>query len=129
MLALDTNVIVRLIVQDNPAQLEAAVRTIAEPCLVTLTVLLETSWVLRKTYKFSVDEVAQHLRDIASISTVTVEASHLLDWALDRLIAGGDLADLLHLVTARHADAFVTFDRRLRGDSGPDSPVPVQLLA
>jgi len=56
MIGVDTNVLVRYLVRDDPAQFERARRLISrevdtrEPVLVSLLVLLETEWVLRSRY-------------------------------------------------------------------------------
>lgn len=56
MLALDTNVLVRFLVQDDRAQFERAQKLIrresrdGEAVLISLLVLLETEWVLRSRY-------------------------------------------------------------------------------
>lgn len=58
MLGLDTNVIVRFLVQDDQAQFERACKLIEREArrndvvLVSLLVLMETEWVLRSRYGF-----------------------------------------------------------------------------
>lgn len=51
--ALDTNVLVRLLVNDDPAQAEQAAELIdsSPACFVPITVALELEWVLRGAYK------------------------------------------------------------------------------
>lgn len=57
MLGVDTNVLIRYLLRDDPGQYEKARRLIArearrsEPVLVSLLVLLETEWVLRSRYE------------------------------------------------------------------------------
>ena len=56
-IAIDTNVLVRLLVQDDETQFAAARRLVEEaaqaeePILIMLCALLETEWVLRSRYK------------------------------------------------------------------------------
>jgi predicted nucleic-acid-binding protein len=48
MIALDTNVVVRLLIRDDPAQADLAAQLVrGNQVLLTTTVLLETEWVLR----------------------------------------------------------------------------------
>jgi predicted nucleic-acid-binding protein len=80
--ALDTNVLVRVLVQDPTAaaQCAAARRVVAEatasgePLLVTLCALLETEWVLRSRYK--VDRAAMTATVIAMLETPGIEFEH-----------------------------------------------------
>jgi predicted nucleic-acid-binding protein len=59
MIGLDTNVVLRLMVQDDPAQLRRARRAVAaqcseeEPGLINRIVLVEVIWVLSRGYKYS----------------------------------------------------------------------------
>ena len=52
MAALDTNIVIRLIVGDDPKQARAAEKLVAsEPCTVAPSVLMECEWVLRGSYR------------------------------------------------------------------------------
>ena len=53
------------------------------------------------------------LSALTRLEGVTAERAEGVRWALDRHAAGGDLADMLHIVAAYGADGFATFDRRL----------------
>jgi len=54
MIAVDTNVLVRLLTGDDPAQTQRAVELFAqESILIPKTVLLETEWVLRYRYELA----------------------------------------------------------------------------
>ena len=67
MAALDTNVMVRYIVQDDAAQLAAAKRLISRcvgeglPLFVPVTVVLELEWVLRSNFGFAKDDVLRRM--------------------------------------------------------------------
>lgn len=114
MIALDTNVLVRVVTQDDPEQLRIALEVMQQPELfVTKTVMLETAWVLRFTYGLERESVHAALAAIVGYSNITVEdrtaVLHALAWLGRRL----DFADALHLASGRKATAFATFDRRL----------------
>jgi len=113
MRALDTNVVVRYLTGDDPAQAARARAVIdAGPVFVSTTVLLECDWVLRSAYGFGGKEVAAALRAFAGLPCVSVESPAVLAEALDRAATGMDLADALHLGAAARCEAMLTFDRR-----------------
>jgi predicted nucleic-acid-binding protein len=112
MLAIDTNLVVRYLVDDDPAQAIRAKRLIDNnDVFVCLTVLLETEWVLRSVYGFSVGQCAKALGDFAGLPRVTVEDAPAAAKALAWMDRGVDFADGLHLAKAEGCEAFVSFDR------------------
>lgn len=114
MLAIDTNVIVRLLVNDDADQ-AARARQVIEggDIFVATTVLLETEWVLRSAYGLASAIIARQLRSFAGLPGIRVEDPPRLARALDWAEAGLDFADALHLAGAGGCEAFVTFDQRL----------------
>ena len=119
MLAIDTNVVVRLLTGDDPDQ-AARARALLEASrvYVALTVMLEAEWVLRSAYGFERGQVVEALTAFAGLEAVTVERPQLLAEALRRCAAGMDFADALHLGAAEGCEGFVTFDRRLVAAAG-----------
>ena len=112
MLAIDTNLVVRYLVGDDPAQATRARRLIDNyDVFVCLTVLLETEWVLRSVYGFSAPQCAKALGDFAGLPRVTVEDAAVAAKALGWMGKGVDFADGLHLAKAEGCEAFVSFDR------------------
>jgi predicted nucleic-acid-binding protein len=87
-LALDTNVIVRLLVQDNEAQFAAAMQllqaaqTQAQPLAVTSLVVLETEWVLRSRYRQTKEKIAQALTQLLECGDLKFEDEATLEEAL-----------------------------------------------
>ncbi len=74
MLAVDTNVIVRVVTNDDPEQSPRAIALFErEKILLTKTVLLETEWVLRFTYKLSREATASALRNVVGLQQAEVE--------------------------------------------------------
>ncbi len=125
MRAVDTNVVVRYLTGDDPAQAAGAGAVIdAGDVFVGTTVLLESDWVLRSVYGFSGPEVASALRALAGLPNVRVESPAMLAEALGRAENGMDFADALHLGSAARCEAMLTFDRRFI-KSARDSPIPV----
>lgn len=114
MRAIDTNVIVRFLTGDDPAQTAKARKLIeGGDIFVSTTVLLETEWVLRSGYGFAAGRLVQALRDFAGLPGVTLEDPQLAARALDWAGQGLDFADALHLARARDCTAFTSFDRKL----------------
>ncbi len=124
--AVDTNVLVRFLTTDDADQ-AARARTAIDvgDILVTLTVLLECEWVLRRSYGFAPARVAAQLREVLNLPGVAVERSPVAHRALDWAEGGMDLADALHLAQAEDCTAFLSFDRKLARDAASRSPVPV----
>ena len=114
MLAIDTNVVVRYLANDDTGQSARAQRLLTrDDVFVPLTVLLETEWVLRGVFGFPAADVVRALRGFAGLPRVTVESADTAAQALDWAERGLDFADALHLAAARSHDGFVTFDKAL----------------
>lgn len=113
MKALDTNVIVRVLTRDDPAQAAVALAELQDgPLLVGLTVLLETEWVLRHAYGFDRAAIAAALSQLLELEGLTVTDADAARQALRWLEEGMDFADALHLATAGRARELITFDGR-----------------
>ena len=114
MLAIDTNVIVRYLVNDDPKQAAIARKLIdGRAVWVSRTVLLESEWVLRSGYDLEATKVTAALRDFLALPTVTVETPSIVRQALDAAALGMDFADALHLAACQDGMVFASFDRRL----------------
>ena len=127
MIALDTNVVVRFLVNDHPAQFRRAQAVIARgDIFIAATVLLETEWVLRAGYGFRPHDIRRFLRALLGLPGVATDEPIRIARALDAYDAGLDFADALHLALSDRADAFATFDARLirRGTKSP-GPEPL----
>jgi predicted nucleic-acid-binding protein len=114
MLAIDTNIVVRLLTNDERDQADRAQAIIAEnDVFVATTVLLETERVLRGAYSLAKADVIAALRAFCGLSGVTLENPARIETALTWAAGGMDFADALHLAAVENRAAFVTFDRRL----------------
>ena len=129
MIALDSNVLLRLILNDDPDQTTMARQLIAQPCFIPPTVLVEVGWALRSIYRLDRKMVAAALLVILEYPAVEIDNLEAVRWALTRHAeAASDLADLLHLAYSPPAAAFATFDRKLAQQAGHELPLPVQTL-
>jgi predicted nucleic-acid-binding protein len=114
MLAVDTNVIVRLLVDDDPVQAPLARRLFEQNDIwVSVTVLLECAWVLRSAYGMSARRSAELLRGLLGLDNVRVEDVDSVARAIDAVRGGLELADALHLARVPVGVEFVTFDKAL----------------
>jgi predicted nucleic-acid-binding protein len=110
----DTNVLLRLIVDDDAAQGSAALEALEAAGLVAISVhaLCELAWVLRGRYEMSRAEVGAAIRGLTRASNVV--ANHdAIAAGLASLDAGGDFADGVIAFDGRQlgGETFVTFDR------------------
>ena len=114
MIALDTNVVVRFLVNDAAAQARRARALIeAHPVFVAVTVLLETEWVLRGGYGLPRAEVVRLLRALLGLPDLDAEDPQRIARALAWHEGGIDFADALHLAGSTGAERFATFDEKL----------------
>ncbi len=128
MIAVDTNVLVRLLANDNAAQAAGSTAVFrAAPVFVAKTVLLESEWVLRYSYGLPTAAIARAFLALLGLPTVTFEDAPAAYRAMRMLERGIDFADALHLASSVAAERFVTFDAKLARRARKDSPVPVVL--
>jgi predicted nucleic-acid-binding protein len=121
VVTLDTNVVVRLLVGDDPAQTRIAEHTLLEHTrgdgvFVPIVVLVETAWVLAQGYKLSRTIVHERLDRLARTRGVTLEnPGVMLEALIDYADGAADLADYVIRASASSAGALpvLTFDRKL----------------
>lgn len=120
MPALDTNVLVRYVVQDDSGQLATAKRLIhrcvreGQSLFVPVTVTLELEWVLRASFGCVKDDVLQVLSSLFSAAELAFESERALEVALQLYREGSaDFADCLHIALATEAgeQPLWTFDK------------------
>jgi predicted nucleic-acid-binding protein len=122
MRAVDTNVLVRIIAQDDANQLRAAERFISSGAWVSHLVLAETVWVLAAIYGRKPAEVAAAVETLLGHETLTIEDPDVVGAALAQFRARPTLkfSDCLILEIARKAGhvPIGTFDKDLAKLSG-----------
>lgn len=109
----DTNVLVRIIVEDNQAQAAVAQESLAQASniVIPLQVFCEFVWVLDRSYRLHSNEISAAIRRLTSISNVVADREAVAA-GLVVLDAGGDFADGVIAFDGRRqgSDIFLTFD-------------------
>ncbi len=136
MIALDTNVVVRLVVADDPAQTARVRALVASASLaegaffVSPVVVCETGWVLDACYRFGKEEIVRCVGQLLDAQQLRFDDPDRLREALSRFRAGaGQLADyvILGLGESAGCSATATFDQALLREPGfvhPSRAVP-----
>lgn len=115
MIALDTNVLARILLEDDADQVLRARRLLAEEGAtfwVPVTVVLELTWVLR-TSGLARDAITGAVRGLLALPRMRFQSPDALAAAVRWGEAGMDFADALHLALSSKAERFVTFDEAL----------------
>jgi predicted nucleic-acid-binding protein len=122
MRAIDTNVLVRLLVRDDERQAEAAEKFISKGAWVSQLVLVETLWVLDAVYERTAEQLAAAVEILLTHAQLTLQDAGAVASALGHFRAQPALgfSDCLILETARKAGYLPlgTFDRQLGKLSG-----------
>ena len=114
MIAVDTNVLVRYVTNDDVVQARQAADLLAGPqtVLIAHSVLLELEWVLRAVYALPRPAILKAMHQILGLPTTHVDQAALIAEVLERYGRGFDFADALHLALTTAASPMVSFDRR-----------------
>lgn len=114
-LAVDTNLLVRIVTRDDDAQSRIALGLLAAAArvVVSLPCLCELVWVLRSVYRFGAEDLETAVRSVTAPGNVVTDRA-AIDAGLRMLAAGGDFADgvIASAGIAMGADVFVSFDRK-----------------
>ena len=128
MIAVDTDVLVRLLTGDEPKQAAAARRLFAsQPIWIAKTVLLETGWVLRSLYGFEQGAIREAFTKLLGLKNVKAEDESSVAAALALIAHGVEFADAMHLGSRPLGSRFVSFDKsfvqRAKRAGAPDISV------
>lgn len=126
MIAVDTNVLVRLLAEDDPDQARLAAKLFGEnEIFIPKTVMLETEWVLRHAYGIDRKGILKAFQRLMGLSNVKIEDHQTMSVAVSWYNKEFDFADALHLASSRDAEGFATFDKSLLRKAGQVSSVNV----
>ena len=116
MICVDTNILVRYAVKDDPIQTRAATDFLRNnSCQILKTVLLELVWVLASSsgYNLARNIVVERLRHILGLPTIEPEDAVAVAQAIEWYEQGFDFAEALHLASCSLPEGLATMDRRL----------------
>ena len=121
MKGIDTNVLVRYLVQDDPTQARKATHfierkcTLENPCLIGPIVLAELVWVLESNYQQSREDISSIIEQLLEVDEVEIMDSGIV-WKSLRDYRGSNVDFSDHLLArtneARGCAATVTFDKK-----------------
>ncbi|MCH7742996.1 MAG: type II toxin-antitoxin system VapC family toxin [Proteobacteria bacterium] len=120
MIGLDTNVIIRYIVQDEPKQARKASKVIEgltkeEPGYISFPVLCELVWVLERAYGYEKSVIVQVIQQLLSTAELQVQQPEIV-WAALRVFSTSraGFADymIVHINQAAGCSQTLTFDRK-----------------
>ncbi|RJK92587.1 PIN domain-containing protein [Paracoccus aestuarii] len=126
MIALDTNVIVRFLVQDDPQQSAEASAIMARltsdtPGFLAREVMVELVWVLERAYRLPRNDIAAAVDGLLSSHELVVEAADRVGLAIERYRHGGaGFSDHMIALSARDSGCTViySFDRKAVSQAG-----------
>ncbi|TLS78468.1 type II toxin-antitoxin system VapC family toxin [Mariprofundus erugo] len=129
MIAIDTNMVVRLITRDDDLQYHKAKVLLEEQeVLIVDTVVLESVWVLGYAYGYDRQRIFDALSCLFGLPNVHLFHPDAVADALSWYGQGMDFADALHLSGCRSTRAFYTFDKKfIKKAKGLKLKPPVQL--
>lgn len=117
MRAVDTNVLVRLIAQDDAKQLASARDFISKGAWVSHLVLAQTLWVLESVYSRTREQIVNAVEMLLNEAHITVQEQAVVEGALEEFQRhkGVSFSDVLVLQIARKNGQLPlgTFDRSL----------------
>lgn len=120
MIALDTNVVLRFLVQDDPPQSARAVAffaslSVEQPAYLCREVIVDLVQVLERNYRLSRAEIAAAVDGLLAARELVVESREMVGQAVEHYRQGGPgFLDQMIVVGARRAGcrSVVTFDRQ-----------------
>jgi len=130
MIAVDTNVLVRLLTGDDQKQAAAARSLFADNSIwIAKTVLLEADWVLRSLYGFESAAIREAFTKLLGLKNVQAEDEPSVAAALQFTSYGIEFADALHLSSRPDGTSFLSFDQSLVRRANRAGVVKVSALA
>lgn len=127
MIAIDTNILVRLLTRDSEAEYKTSHKLFtAEEIFIPDTVVLETEWVLRYAYDLNPADICDAFRKVFGLPNVSLTNGQRVAQAISWHEAGLDFADAFHLALSQGMNSLKTFDKDFIKKSKDISECPVE---
>ena len=111
MIAVDTNIVVRLLTGDDQAQYEKVLALFdSHDVFIPISVILECEWVLRYAYSFDAKTICSTFTNLLGLANVQAERASAIALAIEWHRHGIDFADALHLALCQQQEALFSFD-------------------
>jgi len=122
LIALDTNALVRLLIDDDEKQagivkeLIVSTENQGRKILILTEVLIETVWVLESVYECTREDIYSFLETLAHTSVFTLSEPKIVINTIRHFKKGGDFADLIIVLQAlnHQAKKLLSFDKKLQ---------------
>jgi predicted nucleic-acid-binding protein len=115
MIAVDTNIVVRLLTRDDEQQYQKSIKLFQDQDIfIPDSVILETELVLRFAYKFRTREICQAFRNLFGLANVSLVNTGLIRQTLEWHEHGLDFANAFHLANSQNCAELYTFDEKFR---------------
>jgi predicted nucleic-acid-binding protein len=109
--AVDTNILVRFLVDDGSKHVAPARQVFAdEHVFVPVSVMLESEWVLRSNFSFRRAQICDAFERVLGLASVIVQDDNVVENAVASCRRGLDFADALHLHSSAECDFLYTYD-------------------
>ncbi len=122
MIAIDTNILIRHLTEDDAAQLKKVHQlfrkhTNNNEIFISLIVLMESNWVLESCYNWKADKFCECVEDILRVPQFSIEQPQVVRSAIARAKKSDDFSDALigQLGSIRGCKTY-TFDKALKND-------------
>ena len=120
MIGIDTNILLRLFLQDDGAQLEKIKTFFAHlpdigPGYINCITLMEFAWFLRQRIKLTRSQVMEGISDLLESEDILVEDEHIVEETLGEMATSqGEFADIFIALRNRYAGcaSTMTFDEK-----------------
>ena len=113
MISVDTNIIVRFLTHDDERQYKKAFSIFnAQEVFIADSVILETEWVLRYAYEFSVKSIGNAFIGLFGLKNIHLSNPVLISEAIKWHMEGIDFSDAIHLAHCQHCEKLYTFDKK-----------------
>ncbi len=129
MIAVDTNIIIRFLTQDDVKQYKKSFSIFNNHnVFISDSVILETEWVLRYAYEFSAEEICNALTKLFGLTNIHLSNSVFISQAIEWHREGMDFSDALHLTQCQQFDKLYTFDKKFSSKAKGLTKCSVELL-